>query len=1631
MKSKKIKRITGIGAVALAGVIVFSGIRNAILTVEAADTLFGIERLIQEVQDRGEKGSYTILEVVPDEAAAEIGYYVPGYEPALSVRSEDGTGEWSNWQEGLSKLRSEEERTAYMAGLQQNLENFYAARGFDDMGKVPVSYEEYQESSEAQDGYTKLSFADEERYGYFALAGETDSGERYEIAFENVGYTQDDDLDIRNYCYLVSDEVEITQEEYDDIEDDAFVYYQKTDREGRVIYAAARWQELKDTVSGGDAGPAVSDGNGSVTGNNLGNPNTPNNPSEGTGFYLVTFEKWNQEETLSVNTALYMVQEFAEKENGEYVFVETEDGFTTAFAAGSIYYKGGFVNHEWFHRNVINFEPNQTDNFRMQVITLTPTELNALLAAGAMPEFDMLYLNSGMQTFPDKADGSGMMQYAADNDIDVAVRNALFQSVVTKGKPCIVDGMILYGQDGVKNTELENTQIFYLCVMCLQESPKALADQLIGEDVAGVENPSVDTLWGNIYRDDDKNFVVEQAYCFYAPSTLVSQSFADFNIYQEGQEEDIASGFGVVLAEILSENENRLADTTNTYAQLPTDVSQATVVRHVMNYAKRRQIVSKTELHVLELQPCKVSTPDLTEEEVKKWAGSQDVHVHIDTMTTAEFIGRIEDINENYDLIYIGTDRDYMNVDDKGNTVFNDTSMNGLIYFHTGDMRYTTIELGGQLKTEYVDGDPGKNLYFYNPMRYGGNDITEEKKEALLDFLNASYPIVLSDDFYMGNDKDAVTLYNTDNYKKAAYTYGVGIDNLEEKKEYNGIMEKIDADVNSFVLKEGFRVSFYSEDDAKGTLLGSFDGPYREPALKDNVPNQIRNRAQSIKVEYLGGSRDIDTTHIDNSSYMYQFVKAAEKKNNLYKKSEVEQDTELFQFYLNRPKIGLEPISISGMQNQNANNNEVYMLESDAEGRYLLTYKFTIANEGAASANTKYQCRFYIDVNADGKFSGFEELTDMTVTQDGNPVQYNELYAGKEYVMSRYVPEGYKGVLPWKVQIEQVTNPYIHNGFSGYTKLTEMEQETLHILQICRDMVTADHENASRLFNLKTEIADKNSAYHALVYGGTYEGVTYAGIQDDFIIDVDFMLISDFEEAFQKNPNLLENYNMLILGFSDMYGEISGSDTEGPMKAIIDFINSGKSVLFAHDSISYFNYNDTNADGTVKQGQVDRTTDVPHLFGSNQHHNAYSTTKYLRDMVGMDRYGITGSELLKEGADLNADRIAELNPAKDVAYIPGTAGMQSYGLTQGYTYYIINARDKRHDKKDLGGVKETYSAAETGGEAFTNTYLNLNFGKVYYKNDFNDYGEMRSNTNGEVTNLWVTKVNDGQITNYPYKLRDTFQVSATHGQYYQLDYRADADQDGQTDLVVWYCLGNRANADGSNPQETIYSASPNDVVNNYYIYNKGNITYTGVGHSGSSYTVEEAKLFINTMIASYNAGIKAPTVTALSDGNIGAREIDSVYRYYDAVADRSYSDTGALRQDDVAADQVERVYFTVRDPNFVKGDRLISLQVYKESDAENATTITCDGEMVKAELLPADAFSIHSASTEQELTGDKDLVSGGIYYLEIDKGVMGDYSRFPIYFEVHSTLPVNGVMTDTENTYSRFDFTKVMMFDLG
>ncbi|MBU3189515.1 Ig-like domain-containing protein [Clostridium bowmanii] len=106
------------------------------------------------------------------------------------------------------------------------------------------------------------------------------------------------------------------------------------------------------------------------------------------------------------------------------------------------------------------------------------------------------------------------------------------------------------------------------------------------------------------------------------------------------------------------------------------------------------------------------------------------------------------------------------------------------------------------------------------------------------------------------------------------------------------------------------------------------------------------------------------------------------------------------------------------------------------------------------------------------------------------------------------------------------------------------------------------------------------------------------------------------------------------------------------------------------------------------------------------------------------------------------------------------------------------------------------------------------------------------------------KINEGLMTMYPYVLDDTITIATTHNQYYTLNLE-------DKDVIPWY------NLTGSD-------RDPYDSYNHFYTYSKGNLTYSGTGHTSSGFPVSEQKLFVNTMYRAFLGANHNPIITVIS-----------------------------------------------------------------------------------------------------------------------------------------------------------------------
>ncbi|REE66677.1 Ig-like protein group 2 [Paenibacillus taihuensis] len=129
------------------------------------------------------------------------------------------------------------------------------------------------------------------------------------------------------------------------------------------------------------------------------------------------------------------------------------------------------------------------------------------------------------------------------------------------------------------------------------------------------------------------------------------------------------------------------------------------------------------------------------------------------------------------------------------------------------------------------------------------------------------------------------------------------------------------------------------------------------------------------------------------------------------------------------------------------------------------------------------------------------------------------------------------------------------------------------------------------------------------------------------------------------------------------------------------------------------------------------------------------------------------------------------------------------------------------------------------------------------------------------TSTSVQKVNDGLLTQFPFNLDDaTPTVATTHNQYFTLDLE-------DSTVVPWY------NITGGSRNDT------NDSWNDYYTYSKGNVTYSGTGHTNTGFPDWEQKLFVNTMYRAYMGSNHAPLLTVYNPVDYSAAQDNFIPSY--------------------------------------------------------------------------------------------------------------------------------------------------------
>lgn len=1261
----------------------------------------------------------------------------------------------------------------------------------------------------------------------------------------------------------------------------------------------------------------------------------------------------------------------------------------------TVTYSGGFYNKEWFKKEVLNLSGSsryekdtdysgEVNDFNIEVTTLTLAQLAELTATDSqayyginLDDVDLIYL-------------SGRGSYAAESVNMTSAATALTKMIFgikdTTGErnnadrvPVVMD-YGFYSQNKKLAEEPNNNQnnkiLTQMALTILKVSDDNIAKEVASQGDAywngqtaaslSLDDSVEEALYDNVYLNDD---------------SATPYVASDFLTDCKGNAAKAAT-FGAVLKEI--QYENFLAKKNNSNAaQMDEKISKASITRYILNWYMHRVTV-KSSIRVLDLEPCYDFSDTLKSKlqtDVVNMMGMTGIYdasaINITQMSSAEFIGKIEDLNEKYDMIYLGARVSKMNTEN-GVTVYNDPQMKGLIYSHVGDY----YDYATETKTENVtqaretynarhrlqdssldhnktndDDSTNKSADVY---RGPGNDMNSTRYEEFCQFIEAGYPVVIADTF-IKVDNNNIPVASTATLDKNSYFYKL--------------------------------VQFALKKDENGQYLYWQKNIFTESQLTDNT-------ADTQLGTTLSARRSVFCNYLNLSKLSVNWV------------------TTYGAAY---------PQELKYNSNQNGASNGGSLEKID--GKYQLQYIFNLQNDAAISqTGTTYDCKLFVDKNADGRFSGSdyvegktytssEEVSGLTVyirkgdewnkvdpiaTANGN--RY-ELRTGETYRVIRALPEEYVGVIPWKLVFYDNADRLVRTAKSGYTSVPQQSgKKTIRVLQL----LSSENNN----WNLHYEQNDSNSTFSKYINGLTdwnvvgldqvsWDGTVTPSTSIDSMSVTDLVnnklkiggtSDTDIQRIYQESYNLFQQYDMLILGFGDAYkfgytygaSDISNNRLDNVKRnlavgwAVRDYIESGKSILFTHDTTSYVN----NIQSAIQWNDQGYPEDQ-----KNYWYWGYEFNKTIRASVGLDRYGAlkeyyqqratstTGEEkkrdqeYLKTLESYTFDEIKEPNSDNDL--------MQKEGVTK---YTVVRfLRSYLEDLRKTGSSTVKFpvensllrQAGYDGGDPRWNYPSTMLMG---------DYAG---------SSLIATQVNEGQITQYPYQISadEQLEISNTHYQWLQPNMELDRNGDGKNDIVVWYCISGVA--DGNYKDTNIYNITPNDVVNNYYIYTMGNVTYSGAGHSTPSKDAE-IKLFVNTMIAAYNAGVTAPSV---SFKDKSGSKIQSVYMLYDPV--------NHIVLDDKNNGTIS-VNFQADDYNILAGGQQLCVEFYKSCADDTSGAISVDGITGKVLRLKTDGEdglkitdSNGNVISPIERNGVKNcypITNGATYTLKYSSDEMGLFS---------------------------------------
>ena len=552
----------------------------------------------------------------------------------------------------------------------------------------------------------------------------------------------------------------------------------------------------------------------------------------------------------------------------------------------------------------------------------------------------------------------------------------------------------------------------------------------------------------------------------------------------------------------------------------------------------------------------------------------------------------------------------------------------------------------------------------------------------------------------------------------------------------------------------------------------------------------------------------------------------------------------------------------------------------DGDGNITITFS------GVLSAGD-YAIKIYIDKNQDSIFaedstSSSKELYRASNVKDdmGNYLgQYYSSNGSTPYSTTIKMPAASKGYFAWKVEVIKIDANTVDSDGNYVSDAKNKIAKKVKSVKT-GDIVISGSEATVQVLHILnsdggTGSLDLNGSDFQDCFNATYD-ITKLKINVTKIKQSDLNALavgSTDDQKVEAVNKELEKYSMIVMGFGSNYGSDSTLN-QNVIDAINDYIEAGNAVMFSLDTMSPL------SDDNSKNYVDDKNKGISVKDYSDL---SYKTTGLLNS-VGMK----------KAFSDPFAFKTLRYGKTK-MEFIP-------YKMTA------------KNDITLSGFLDDVY----------------------YDKSSSIGNGFIKLTTTDNQSDT-VTKLNSGQITNFPYTIEgeaglvnnsDGIRIAETHAQYYALDFDINMDSiynsDGSMNAqpVVWYTFAESNNKDtfqeaGRVRRNQYFASTDRDAMNNYYIYSYGNVTFTAAGASDiSSRNPNEMKLFVNTFTKALLSGNNLPVVEytdAVLDDSVATYK-SYVKFNYDKFANHKLSfsfrilDADLISNEDYIKDAVMYIY---------------------------------------------------------------------------------------------------------------------------